>query len=953
MFEVQGEAAIVVNKLNIKQRIGLGILVIAIFAVLFFGTAIHLVTEWWWFQAVEFADVFRTRLIWQVLLWLVAFFIYGGCLWLNYTIASRLTRHHNYVLLNELDLQAYSPYVPSLLLALIVVISLNGASIGSVSWETILQFINATPFQLADPIYQRDVSFYVFQLPLYEHIHGWLLGLVGWSFLISLSLYVVKGAIEPDRGWKYALRGGSKSHLSLLGVAIALLLAAGFWLQRYELLYSSTGVVFGAGYTDVHAQEQSYWFMSIATVVLAALFVASLWRVDLSVPLYGLGIYFVALILLTGVYPKFQQQFIVEPNELTKETPYIEHNLDFTRRAYGLKDVERQSYPAETQLSRAVLAQNASTVRNIRLWDYRPLLSTYRQLQEIRLYYRFKDVDIDRYTLDGNYRQVMLAARELDYSRVPAKAQTWVNQRLKYTHGYGLAMSPVNVVTPQGLPNLFIKDIPPVSSVDVSVTQPGIYYGEETTNYIFTGTTTEEFDYPKSEGNALTMYDGQGGVPIPSLLHRLAYAYDLGNLKILISNYFAPTSKIHYYRQIRQRVSHVAPFLELDNDPYVTVINGQLKWIIDAYTMSDRFPYSEPLSWRSTANGTESPAVRQFNYMRNSVKVVVDAYNGSMQFFVVDDTDPVLETYRKIFPSLFAESDSVPPEIQAHFRYPLDLFKAQAKIYRAYHMTDPEVFYNREDLWNIPTEQFEDNARPMEPYHVIMQLPGGDREEFILILPFTPNQKDNMIAWMAARSDGDRYGEIVLYEFPKQELVYGPSQIEARIDQNPTISQQLTLWSQKGSKVIRGDLLVIPIEKSLLYVEPIYLRAETGELPELKRVIVAYGDQIVMEETLDKALVSIFGNADNLAETNASKPITPSETTGNDATTDVPAAEGNAKTGVADADLSPEFSALAQSLSDTYEQAQEALQQGDWDTYGQKQAELEQLIEQFNQQVGN
>ncbi|MEM9214252.1 MAG: UPF0182 family protein [Cyanobacteria bacterium P01_F01_bin.150] len=948
------------NQLSIKQRLGLGLLAIIVLTVLFFGTAIHLLTEWWWFQAVDFVGVFQTRLTWQIVLWLGAFSIYGGFLWLNYAIASRVTRYHHYILLNELDLRAYIPYVPTLLLTSILVLSINGAAIGAISWDTILQFFNRTSFQLADPIYQRDVEFYVFQLPLYEKLHGWLLGLVVWSFLLTLGLYLIKGAIEPDRGWKYALRGGAKTHLSLLVVALALLIAAGFWLQRYELLYSSEGVVFGAGYTDVHAQEQAYWFMSIATVVLAVLFVSSLWRIDLAVPLYGVGVYFVALILLTGVYPKFQQQFVVEPNELAKETPYIEHNLEFTRQAYGLQDVERQRYPAETQLDRSALDQNAATVRNIRLWDYRPLLSTYRQLQEIRLYYRFKDVDIDRYTLDNSYRQVMLAARELDYSRVSADAQNWVNQRLKYTHGYGLAMSPVNVATPQGLPNFFIKDIPPVSSVDLDVTQPSIYYGEETDDYIFTGMTTEEFDYPKSDGNALVMYDGRGGVPIPSFLHRLAYAYDLGSLKILISNYFSPQSKIHYYRQIRQRVNHIAPFLELDNDPYITVIDGQLKWIVDAYTMSDRFPYSQPLAWRSTVRQNRSEnasTTRSFNYIRNSVKVVVDAYDGTMEFFAVDNADPVLKAYQKIFPSLFTASDALPSDVKAHFRYPLDLFQAQAKIFRAYHMTDPEVFYNKEDLWNIPTEQVEDNTQLMEPYHVIMQLPGDEQEEFILIQPFTPNKKDNMIAWMAARSDGDRYGEMVLYEFPKQELVYGPSQITARINQNPNISPQLSLWGQRGSKVIHGDLLVIPIEKSLLYVEPIYLRAETGELPELKRVIVAYGDEVVMEETLDKALLNIFGPATQQASNSSSQ----EEQTVvlSDTPSDAPSGNDTSATEAISTELerpdvsNPEFSSLAKSLADTYEQAQEALRQGDWDTYGQKQSELQQLIQQLNQQAGN
>ncbi|NEQ99459.1 MAG: UPF0182 family protein, partial [Cyanothece sp. SIO2G6] len=703
-------------------------------------------------------------------------------------------------------------------------------------------------------------------------------------------------------------------------------------------------------YTDVHAQEQAYWIMSVATLVLAGLFIGSLWRVSLAIPLYGFGLYIVALVVLTGFYPQFQQRFIVEPNELAKETPYIAHNIDFTRRAYGLDNVVRQNYPAENQLDRTALEQNESTIRNIRLWDYRPLLSTYRQLQEIRLYYSFKDVDIDRYTLDGDYRQVMLATRELDYSQVPTEAQTWVNQRLKYTHGYGLAMSPVNVVTTQGLPRFFIKDIPPVSSVDIEVDRPGIYYGEDTVNYIFTGTTTEEFDYPRSEGgNALTTYDGLGGVPIPSFWQRLAYAYDFNSLKILISNYFAPTSRIHYRRTISDRIHHVAPFLQLDRDPYITVIDGKLQWIMDAYTVSDRFPYSQPLGRTTTSASRPNIARGSVNYVRNSVKIVVDAYDGTMQFFVVDETDPVLATYRKIFPGLFTPSADIPPAIRAHFRYPVDLFKAQAQIYAAYHMTDPELFYNREDLWDVPVEQFDNQPRRMEPYHVIMQLPESEGEEFILILPFTPDTKSNMIAWMAARSDGDRYGEMVLYAFPKQELVFGPSQIEARVDQDPDISGQLTLWGQEGSQVIRGNLLVIPIERSLLYVEPIYLQAETGELPELKRVIVAYDDQVVMTETLEASLTEIFG-----ASTSASSPPDDTGDTIDNPVNQSDEPEVSSPNDSAGTAVLPDgLAELAEALSTTYDEAQAALQQGNWDTYGAKQAELETLIQEFKQQVEN
>jgi uncharacterized membrane protein (UPF0182 family) len=635
------------------------------------------------------------------------------------------------------------------------------------------------------------------------------------------------------------------------------------------------------------------------------------------------GFYLVALLLVDGLYPWFQQQFIVKPNELDKELPYIKHNIELTRKAYGLDEVETKEFPAHNQLNRQDLQANQSTISNIRLWDYRPLLDTYRQLQEIRLYYQFNDVDIDRYTLDNKYQQVMLSARELSSDQVPAKAQTWVNQRLKYTHGYGLVMNSVNRVTADGLPELLLKNIPPVSSVDLQVSEPGIYYGESTDNYIFTGTRTPEFDYPLGNKNAFTTYKGKGGVPIPSLWHRLAYAYDLGSLEILISNYFSHNSRIHYYRQIQKRISQVAPFLRFDGDPYMMVIDGRLQWMIDAYTVSDRFPYSQPVLQSNDGNSVLQASqlkgiVRgNVNYIRNSVKVVIDAYDGTMQFFVVDEQDPVLATYRRIFPTLFQSKDQIPPAVKAHFRYPLGLFKIQAQMYLSYHMSVPEVFYNQEDLWRFPTEVYEGNKQLMEPYYIIMRLPEEEREEFILILPFTPVNKDNMIAWMAARSDGEHYGKLLLYEFSKQELVYGPSQIEARIDQNPEISQQLTLWSQEGSRVIRGDLLVIPIEKSLLYVEPVYLRAEQGQLPQLKRVIVAYHNQTVMAKTLEDCLAVIFG--DKQLQKPTPRPIR------------------------------EDFSGLVEKALETYQKAQAAIGEADWNSYGQYQEELGNLLQQLHQ----
>ena len=558
------------------------------------------------------------------------------------------------------------------------------------------------------------------------------------------------------------------------------------------------------------------------------------------------------------------------------------------------------------------------------------MLSTYRQLQEIRLYYRFRDVDIDRYTLDGDYRQVMLAPRELAYDQVPQQAQTWVNQRLKYTHGFGLAMSPVNQVTPDGLPELFVQNAPPVPPTDLELSQPRINYGEETRDYIYTGTTTDEFDYPEGDTNALTRYDGAGGVPMGSFWRRLVYALRNGSFKILISNYFEADSKIHYHRQVLNRVSQIAPFLQFDSDPYIAVIDGRLQWIIDAYTISDRYPYSEPLNRSLTAasDNVGRIASQRTNYIRDAVKVVVDAYDGTMRFFTMDANDPVLATYAKIFPGLFEPLDAASPSITSHFRYPLDFFKIQAQLYQTYHMTNPEVFYNREDVWQFPTQVYEGNTEVVEPYYVIMRLPDAEAEEFMLIVPFTPVDKDNMVAWFAARSDGGNYGSQLLYEFPKQELVYGPSQIEARIDQNPDISQQLTLWSQEGSRVIRGDLLVIPIERSLLYVEPVYLRAEQGELPELRRVIMAYGDQTVMANDLNGALASLFGDVQVAGAPDETQAAPPAGTP--------PVING-------------EMASLIEQALAVYQQGQVALQEQNWQRYGETQQRLESILQELNQ----
>lgn len=907
-------------------------------AITFSGSLVHLTTEAWWFESVGFADVLWTRLHWQGAIALLAFIVWWLILFVNYAVAQRLTRDRP---LRVVQNPQWDPYLPSLVrytsLGLITLLAVTAAVNGAEAWQDVLKFLHPVDFGSQDPLYGREVSFYIFQLPLFAAMHRALAELLVWSVVLAAGIYGFKGEIRPERGWKYFLTGEVKTHFCILLAGLAIVFALGFWLARYELLYSPTGVVFGAGYTDVNARMQAYGIMGFITIAVGVLFVVSLWRSGFLIPLTAISLYTVVLLLITGLYPWAQQKFVVEPNELRKEAPYIADNIKLTRQAYGLDDVQQQSFDVKNQLDGAAIARNSGTIDNIRLWDYRPLQSTYGSLQTLRPYYKFQDVDIDRYTLDNDYRQVMLSPRELVDDALPAQAQTWVNQHLIYTHGYGLAMSPVNKVTEDGLPEFFIKDLPPKSFVDLSVDQPRIYYGEATDRYILTGTDQAEFDYPLGNDNAQYAYTGVGGVPIGSTLRRLAYAYNLGDWQLLLSTSPGENTRIHYHRLIQERIQQLAPFLSLDSDPYLAVIDGRLQWIIDAYTLSDRYPYSEPL-WRSEGirSVLQSQAMQRIvrnntNYIRNPVKAVIDAYDGTLKLYVVDGTDPILMSFQQSFPTLFEPLENAPASLQAHFRYPQTLFKIQAQIYRAYHMDRPDVFYNQEDLWDFPTQiTREENPEILEPYYVIMKLPESDTEEFMLIVPFTPVRKNNMVAWMTARCDGDNYGKLLVYEFSRQALLYGPRQIDSRIDQDTEISQQLTLWNQEGSEVFRGDLLVIPIEESLLYVEPVYLQARgqndnSNAIPELKRVILAYKDSIVMETTLEGALTKLFGQRPASAPP-AATPASP-----------------------APSEPSPtaDQQALLSAALEAYTQSQQALKAGDWQAYGAAQKRLGTLLEQL------
>jgi uncharacterized membrane protein (UPF0182 family) len=788
-------------------------------------------------------------------------------------------------------------------IGLIVVSFFMGLS-AVTQWQVVLKALNAVAFGISDPVFNNDVAFYVFNFPLQKFAQGFFFSAILLSLVAVNWIYLTSGGFTFGQ-FRLNFTRGVKAHLAVLLAGLALIFAWGLWLGELEILYSARGVVFGAGYTDVKAQLLAYNLQIFVLAIVAALFIINIFQKDYKLPIAGVGAYLVIAIVMGGIYPAIVQNFVVKPNEISMEEPYIANGIKYTRLAYGLDEIDEKEFAAEQKLSLRDLRRNDLTISNIRLWDPRPLIKTYRQLQGIRLYYDFNDVDVDRYTIDGRYQQVMLSPRELKIDKLPEQAQTWVNQHLKFTHGYGACLSPVNEQTSEGLPDLLVKDIPPVTKTNLEISRPEIYYGEETNEYVIVNSKEKEFDYPKGDKNVYASYKGKGGVAISSLLRRLAFTIKFSDLKILLTEYITPDSRVMFDRNIARRVRKIAPFLSYDRDPYIVIADGTLYWIQDAYTTSDLFPYSDP----------SGVGFNRFNYIRNSVKVVIDAYSGTVDFYVIDPKDPIAAVYQKIYPKLFKPFVEMPAELKEHIRYPYDLFMVQAHKYATFHMEDPQVFYNREDLWNIPKEVYAGNEQLMDAYYIIMKLPEEKREEFLLMLPFTPNNKDNMISWLAARSDMPNYGKLIVYKFPKDKLIYGPRQIEARIDQQTEISQQFTLWGQVGSRVIRGNLLAIPIEQSILYVEPIYLEASTGELPELKRVIVSFDKNVVMERTLDAALSAVFSGrvTSSRARLEAPRGLSTKE--------------------------------LARKALQIYNQAQSRLRQGNLGSFGDKLRELKEVLQ--------
>ncbi|MBI2206977.1 MAG: UPF0182 family protein [Candidatus Rokubacteria bacterium] len=876
---------------------------------------VPLYTDLLWFQEVGYSQVFYTTLSTRGALFTALAVIVVIFLWANLTFAARTAAPD---VLWELEDQlglpgrvVIEPLIRRFLPAVLALIALAAGLRGSAHWDLVLGYLNRSPFKITDPLFGRDLEFYVFVLPFWRLLHGWATTLVVGTLVLTLAIYVLqRSLVLTARGPRLA--AGARTHLLGLGALLLALRAIGFWLDRYELVFSPRGIVFGATYADIHASLPALGVLAVLSALCAGACVVQIMRPGIRLVASGLLVLAAAWVLGLGVVPGVMQRFWVTPNELVAERPFIGHNIRMTRHAYGLDRIEEKEFPAHEDLDARALERNEATIKNIRLWDHRPLLRTFAQLQEIRTYYKFTDVDNDRYVVNGEYRQLMLSARELSYPHLQSKI--WINQHLTYTHGYGAVVGPVNRITAEGLPEFLLKDIPPQASGGFpKITQPAIYFGEISDEYALVRTRSQELDYPAGDQNVYTTYKGAGGIPLSSWLRTLAFAVRFGEKNFLLSNDLTGESRIMMHRSIAQRARQIAPFFRYDRDPYLVITDeGRLVWLLDGYTTSSRYPYSDPV-----------PGIG--NYIRNSVKVAIDAYDGRVDFYIADSSDPVVRVYSAAFPGLMKPLDEMPADLRRHLRYPEDFFTIQARKYGIYHMEDPQVFYNKEDLWGIPRRTIEGRDREMEPYYTVMRLPDEKKEEFILLTLFNPSRRDNMIAWLAARSDPPNYGRLIVYNFPKQKLVYGPRQIDARIDQDPVISQQLSLWNQRGSTVIRGSMLAIPIDKSLVYVQPLYLAAaEQGALPELRRVIVAYGNQIAMEATLEASLGRIFGAR-----------LTP-ESPG--AETAAPARPG------APAAPSDPLRGLAQRAWEAWSRSQDALKRGDWSGYGAEQKRLEDAL---------
>jgi Uncharacterized conserved protein len=883
------------------------------------GPLVGIYTDYLWFDMIGYTSVFTTILQWKLIAIIPGFLLAFIFLYVN----ARYTGDSVKKILEDKDI-AYNDTDSTLILIVITAFSLLFGLTFSSSWRIILLYLNSSSFGINDPILMNDIGFYVFQLPFIQMIRGTLLTLTIISIILVLGLYMFRlqplfkseGIEIDDAEESYFLyqTGGLKDivparvlvHLSLLLSVLFALIAFGYFLNRYDILFSQQGVVAGAGYTDVHVRLPIFNILTLLSFLTAISLIANIKLKNVNIPLASI-ILLILFIVTSSFVPDIYQQFKVEPTEIQLEEQYLEYNINYTRMAFGLSNIEEKPFEANADLTAEELQNNTNITENIRIWDRRALEQTYKQLQQIRTYYTFNDVDTDRYMMYGGYQQYMISARELDTMQLAPEAKTWVNERLVYTHGFGIVMNPVSTKTEDGRPQFVLQDIPPTG--EFTVDNPRIYYGEITTDYKIADTGKEEFDYPREGQNVFTQYEGQSGILLDSLTKRLIFAFVFGEYNFILSEYIDDSSRLMYHRQIVDRAQTIAPFLEYDSDPYPVIYEGKIYWIIDAFTTADKYPYSESYYGDKFYN---------INYIRNSVKVVVDAYDGTVDFYVMED-EPVVNTYSKIFPELFKPFSEMPEGLQEHIRYPKDFFKVQMDLYENYHMKDAETFYNKEDAWAIPREVYRGTSIDMEPYYMITKLPNDGGLEYVLLQPFTPRNRENMIAWIAARCDNPNYGELKHYELPKGELIYGPTQIESRIDQDPDISEQLTLWGQTGSRVIRGNLLVVPIGNSILYTEPIFISAEESEIPELRRVVVSSGQKVVMGEALQESLQMLVEG--RITEGNGGQ------------NTEVPTTSRE----------------LAQQALDHYDKAQEYLADGDWAGYGEEMDKMKKILNQLTQ----
>lgn len=913
----------------------LGLLIFLVFlALAALGSLATFYTDILWFTQLGYRSLFFKRWVVSAAVFIVAFtiaaiiFAGNGLLaWRRSQDIAAGTQPRFGVWLNFVTRNGI--IAGALLMSALFAFALSG------QWNEILLFFNGQSFGLPDPIFGRDVSFYMFRLPVYRLAQGWLLMILFVALVATWFIYLAPqlGNLKREAIGRLIRVSAMMQHLAVLGGLLLLVWSVSYALNIYDLLYSPTGITFGAGYTDIHALLWAYR-LQMATLILAGLaLLLQAFRPSVRLPLIAAALWLAVTVIAGGIVPAVMQRYSVEPNELVLEAPYIRHNIAFTRNAFGLDRIRIENFGQVDDLRPEDLLENDAVLDNIRLWDWRPLQQTYRQVQGLRPYYEFSDVDIDRYTINGRQRQVMLGGRELDKSKLPAPS--WVNRNLEFTHGYGLVMNPVNEVTPDGQPRFFIKDFPPRSNVAIQVTRPEIYYGELTADTVYVSSGREEFDYPSGTENVYSHYEGRGGVALDSFFKRLAFALRQSDPNILLSNDITNTTRVQYRRQVQDRIESLTPFLVLDSDPYLVINDeGRLIWLQDAYTVSDDFPYSTPANMTVGAtlsqngNAVTRRRTHTLNYIRNSVKVTVDAYDGTVNYYVFDEDDPIIRTYERIFPGVFRPRSEMPADLLPHIRYPEDLFTVQARQFLTYHMTDVRVFYNKEDLWQIPTEISGDNEVYVEPYFVMLPLPGGDEQEFLLILPFSPSTKNNMIGWMAARNDPGVYGELIVYELPKQELIFGPIQVEGRIDQEPGISEQFSLWNQLGSGVVRGNLLVLPINQSFLYIEPIYLRSETSALPELKRIVTASNTSVAMAETLDRSLAILAGMS-----------AAPGTTPNIEGVPNIPTAPIIGDQSIRE---------LVTTANEHLAAAEAAQRQGDWARYGEELQALQTVLQQLS-----